>query len=421
MRRGAEILLTLAAGALLRAAVAWATPIPAEDGVNYLWMAERFAAGDARAALSEVFPPLLPLLAAPAVALGLEAFRAVQCVAILAGTLAILPLAAAAQRLAPEAWRAALWLAVTMPLPVRQAAECYTEPLYLLLAALALVSALERRWVAAGMLAGFAFWTRPEGVLLPLAFALATPRAGLRLLAPCGVAVLALAAWRAQQGLGFSVSAKFEFLQAQLGRELGSNLLALPWTCVEAFYLLAPLALLGAFRARRQIPAGLWWLLALHAGLVLAYLARRRFLVSWTPVVLPLAALGLCSLRARWRTPLLWLCVVGHAALTLRVQDADRIAERRIGEYLRGRELASDMTRVLYYAGQRPLPPRRFNAEELVGMAEARGVEFCVLGSHRATTPEVVARLGAAWMEEALPDALTAVAGARGILVLRRR
>ncbi|MHC5071182.1 MAG: hypothetical protein ACYTGO_11930, partial [Planctomycetota bacterium] len=51
----------VALGFLWRVLIAALTVVPSEDGANYLWMAERFAAGDATGALSEVFPPLMPL------------------------------------------------------------------------------------------------------------------------------------------------------------------------------------------------------------------------------------------------------------------------------------------------------------------------------------------------------------------------
>ena len=47
----------VAAGFALRLLVSVLTPVPREDGANYLWMAERFASGEAGLALSEVFSP----------------------------------------------------------------------------------------------------------------------------------------------------------------------------------------------------------------------------------------------------------------------------------------------------------------------------------------------------------------------------
>ena len=68
---------------LFRAFVSALTGVPSQDGTNYLWMAERFGAGDACAGLDEVFPPLWPLLVAPLTWLGLDTFRMGQLVAAL--------------------------------------------------------------------------------------------------------------------------------------------------------------------------------------------------------------------------------------------------------------------------------------------------------------------------------------------------
>ena len=91
----------LALGFLWRLYISWRTPIPSEDGVNYLWMAERFAEAEFALGLSEVFPPLLSLLTALPIAAGLDPFLSAQLVLCLGGTLAILPLARATELLVP--------------------------------------------------------------------------------------------------------------------------------------------------------------------------------------------------------------------------------------------------------------------------------------------------------------------------------
>ena len=196
-----ELVWIALAGLLLRLVVGFATPIPAEDGVNYLWMAERFAALDPRAALSEVFPPLHPLLTAPWIALGLEPFRAGQLVAALAGVAILLPMRLVLGKVAPSASRVILWLVALAPLPVRFGAECYSEPVYLLVATCALAAALADRWLLAGLCAGIAFWARPEAVVIPIACTLARRPAGSLTWLPFlgGVGMLSLA--RALLGL----------------------------------------------------------------------------------------------------------------------------------------------------------------------------------------------------------------------------
>src|SRR5262245_48685597 len=86
---GRFLWLLCALGLSWRLVIAARTPLPSEDGVNYLWMAERFAQLDARAALSEVFPPLLPLLTALPVKLGIDPFRAAQLVLCACGAAAL--------------------------------------------------------------------------------------------------------------------------------------------------------------------------------------------------------------------------------------------------------------------------------------------------------------------------------------------
>jgi hypothetical protein len=68
--RSGFLLALFAVGLAWRALVAALTPLPSEDGASYLWMAERFAAGEPAQALDEVFPPLTSLLIAGPVALG---------------------------------------------------------------------------------------------------------------------------------------------------------------------------------------------------------------------------------------------------------------------------------------------------------------------------------------------------------------
>ena len=88
-------------GALWRLLISWWTPIPTEDGANYLWMAERFAELDAAAALSEVFPPLLSMLVSVPVALGCDPFRSGQVLLAMAGALAVVFLARGAEVVVP--------------------------------------------------------------------------------------------------------------------------------------------------------------------------------------------------------------------------------------------------------------------------------------------------------------------------------
>jgi hypothetical protein len=168
------------------------------------------------------------------------------------------------------------------------------------------------------------------------------------------------------------------------------------------------------------------WILLLGVVVICAFLPRRRFLVSWSFAVIPVAAMGLCALPRGARAPALWAVVAFGLALSLRTTEPNRIAEREVGKYLAarlspGQQVSGDMTRVIYYAGRRPLTPRRSSIEELVQAALDPGVRYVVLGSRRASTPAVRQRIGAEYAPLSLPSDLEALADDRGILVLQRR
>jgi hypothetical protein len=74
---------------------------------------------------------------------------------------------------------------------------------------------------------------------------------------------------------------------------------------------------------------------------------------------------------------------------------------------------------VLWFAGQRPLPPRHLTADEIVAQARARGVRFLVLGSNRTTAPAVRAALPEFRLVD-LPVEIADLAADRGIEVRTR-
>src|SRR5690606_14289761 len=136
----------------------------------------------------------------------------------------------------------------------------------------------------------------------------------------------------------------------------------------------------------------------LGLALVVVFLPRRRFLLSWLPLVATFAGVGLAALPLRGRLPVTIVGVVISIVSGLRLQSTDRYGERVIGEYLGGRlapdeRVFGDMTRVLWFAGMRPLPPRHFTAEELVAGARAADVRYMVLARDRPTADPVVAAL----------------------------
>ncbi len=421
-------------GFLWRLLVAVLTVVPSEDGVNYLWMAERFAEGNAAAALSEVFPPLLPLLTAPLIWSGADPFRGAQVLLALAGALAVLPIARASEVMLKGSGAFAGSMAAVAHLPVRFAAEIYTEPLFILVGAFALWAGVRRRWWLLGLLAGVGFWLRPEAVLLPLGFLFCRPRDAWRALVPLGLLVLALASWRAALGMGFNLSPKLTFNWERTVFATDTNafltllrhLLQLPWLWIEAFSLMGVAALLGAARRRENVKPVLWtWLLVLL--LIAAFLPRRRFLVGWMFTVAPVAAIGITTLARRWQGPVILTIVLLGLLLGLRVTDPNRTAERDLGRHLYnvmsledGATLTGDMTRVLYFARRRPLPPRHFTAEQLVDMAtHPKPARFVVLATEKPTAPMVEQRLRA-HARAKLPSRIAGQCADRGILVLER-
>jgi hypothetical protein len=423
-------------GALLwRALLAWRTPVPAEDGVTYLWMAQQFAAGRAADALSEPFSPLWPLLLALPIRLGVEPVLAGKLLGGLCGALVVWPVAMIAERLRPGAALPAALLAATARSLAVPAVEVYTEPLFALAIACGVLAGLRERWWTLGVCGAIAFLVRPEGVLLPLPFAFA--RRGWRALAPVAAAVLAFAAWRSACGLGFDPVPKLAFheLRDDLGGERGDlfgNLQRLPRVYMEAFAAAGALAVLSLLPPRTRGLGRLWALLGLATLPMAAFVVRARFFCGWAPVVLPLAGVGVLSLplslaRARGFVLAcacaldLWLGYGGTIA-------QDRVAERLVGQYLAarlapGEAVAGDMTRVLWFAGQRPLPARHFDAAWFVERAHSDQVRFVVFSAHsrRGGFAAIAQGIADRFAPFALPPGLQAAAERRGLAVFARR
>ncbi len=420
-------------GACWRWLVASMTVIPSEDGVNYLWMAEQFAAGRVDLALSEVFSPLLPMLIAMPISIGMDSFLAGQLVNCLLGALAVIPIVKASEALFAGSGRCAGCLVVLAPLPVRYAAEVYSEPLFILLAGFGFWAATRQRWWLLGCLAGLAYWVKPEAILLPLTFLLCKPKQAWRAMLPMLVAVALLSLWRGSHGHGYGLMAKLPFIwdrtlavEPDLGAlvmRFGRQLLSLPWLFVEAFGLVALFAAYAVLFRRRVEAKPMLWLGLMVFLLLACFLPRRRFLVSWIFAVAPLAALGLAVVPRPWHGRLLALIVLMSAALGLRVTDQNRQAEMEVGRYLQqqlrqGETVGGDMSRVLYYAGQRPPAPKRYTAQELI--QQGRQSRFLVLldnAARREKTAQVRAALPR-YRPLELPLAFRALAKERRILVL---
>jgi len=423
-------------------ALALRTAVPSEDGVSYLWMAQRFAAGDFGAGLGAVFPPGFPLLCAPLVWLGLDVERAALAVNALSLALALWPLQRAAQATAPGAgWPAVLAFAA-IPLLPRLAAEAYSEPPFLLAMAWGTWLGVRGRWLGLGLAAGLAFWIRPEGLLLPLAFLLADPARAWRALLPAGLGVLALAVLRGCAGAGFDplpLLAFHELRDDLPGRgDVLANLLAVPGGWLEAFGLVGLLPLLWlAAPARRALsrPHGPRWLAAagwavlLQVAVVCTFVVRRRFFVSAAVGVALLGGAALAAWPARWRRLVLGLALVFGGVVGYRgTIDPDRAVERELGGFLRqqlrpGETVAGDLPRVIWFAGLPPPPPRHFDADQLAALAAAPAVRFVVIaaGSRRESSREVLPLLVGSFAPAELPESLAARCAERGLVVLARR
>lgn len=427
---------------LLRAALAWATPIPSEDGVVYLWMAERFAGGEWSLAMQEVFPPLWPLVIGAGIAAtgaeGEGCFLVGQALAVLLGALVVYPAALLARRTLGGGELTAAWCMASAPLLARFGGECYSEALFVTLATLGLAASTGGRATTTGLWSALAYLTRPEGLAIAGAHGLWGPGpfrqrvwAGLfPAVAVLGRSLVRDAAGEAAHPLPVWTFNNQRDLDGLM--DVPGSLLALPAAMVEGYGPLLIFAVLGMVvgvsrRRRRGIwgSVGISWL----AGLVgiLLFVVRRRFLVSWYANVTVFAVRGFGAVPRRARTPLLSLVVAYGVAVSFSgVTHRTKVAERNVGRWL-AREvsaevgIASDLTRVLWFAGRRPNPPTRFNSAQILERVAAPGVGYAVLHPRRPTYQPVRDALGERWVEVRLPEELAQAAARRGMVVLRRK
>lgn len=418
------VVLPAAALSLFTLLLGAVTPVPSEDGVSYLWLAQRFAAGDWVAATDTPFPPGYPLLLAPWLALGAPP----ELTALLLGALSLAaccwPLAALAKALGGEvAVVPTLWLFVASPLLPRLGAEVYSEPAFLVLMAWGAWWGQRERWWRTGIAAGLAFWIRPEAALLALSYAACRPRAAWRCLVPLAVAVVMLGALRAWCGHGFEplpIQAFHELRDdlPERGRWL-HNLIAVPGPWCEALGL-AALLVLPRLWPRRGAERPLVLQVLGQVAVVLTFVVRRRFFVSAAIAVHALAGQTLARLPARLRTAL--LVAAGAFAVIANWNgriDANRAVERQLGGWLLrqlapGQRVVSELPRVAWFAGQRPPPPRGLPRAYFAAASDAVEVAFVVLRQGEAHG------LGPSWALAELPEALGVAIAVRRLLVFRR-
>jgi hypothetical protein len=414
-------------------ALAARSPVPSEDGVSYLWIAERFAALDLAAATSTVFPPGYPLALAPWIAAGIAPERAAHLVGALALALALRPLAQlAAAAGGAAAARGAVWLFCALPLLPRLGAECYSEPLFLLLMAHGALAALRERWLVVGACSAAAFWIRPEGSLLAASYALAAPWRAWRALLPVGVGVLALAALRWAAGHGFDPLPIHAFHEARddlpdKGR-IVANLLRTPGPWLEGLALAGVLCL-PAMRWRDPLARPLALQVVLQVLVVATFVARRRFYLSCAIPACALAGATLAKLPTAAQHALLAvsLSLAAWGGWTGGI-DADRAVERDLGAWLRtqlreGDRLVSDLPRVAWFAGQAPLPPRHHSAAQMQAIVTAQAPAFVVVRTRgdRSAWAELEPWLRERFAPAAAPPELAAALASRGAGVFARR
>lgn len=429
--RSRVVWCAIAATIAWRCVLAMRTPVPSEDGASYLWMAQRFAAGDWAAGFGEVFPPGLSLLLAPWLLLGGDPLVTAQAFTILCAAATVPPLVAIARHLAPDGALAVAWLWASGSLLARNAVEVFSEPPFLLLMALGTLAGLRGRWFLVGAAAAVAFWIRPEGLLLPAAFVLSHRRAALWALLPAAGGVLALAAVRWLVGNGFDPLPLLGFHAQrddlpERGRVL-PNMLPVPGAWFEAFGL-GGLLCFGALRRwRERTVQALGWQCLLQTGAILTFVVRRRFFLSAAVPVHALAATALAALQPRWRHALVAVLALGGAITALGgTIEPDRLAERDVGRWLStqlgpGQTFVTEFARVAWYAGHRPPPPRRFASEVLVQQAHPPEVRFVVVGNRRDGFDALARGLAGDYAPLSLPDELGRLAAARGITVFARR
>ncbi|MEZ5987766.1 MAG: glycosyltransferase family 39 protein [Planctomycetota bacterium] len=476
-------------GAAAHLLVAARTVAPDRDAASYLAMARAFRVGDWAKALGEVFPPLWPATWAAVGPVGGTDSLAWWHGAVLLGAVAA-GIAVAATWVAARRWLGpipalvgALWLGLSVE-AARAGADGLSEALFPMLVALWLLAWTRPRgpslvWTA--VLAGLAFLCRPEGALLavpPLLTALTCDRRGpalVRLLPglvlPVGWLVLRAQATGTWSPLpvgafmagpvsveGQPLSAFGEAsLPAALGHVGYEALLFVGQGFEGLGWMALPLLPLGFLLLRRP---ELWraepdaegrgpialprWTVVAPALVALAglcvvplFFAHRRFWVSWLPLLLPVAALPLATLRVRPPGQRLFalafaLSLVPSFVQLLPERRASIRAERELGLWLGSLPagppaLVSDLKRLHFFAGTWPPPPRPVPGTELMSLAAAPEARFVVSYGPRPgraddprakLDPEALEALG--YRPAALPAPLDASVPQGNLRVYRR-
>ncbi|GAB4136427.1 MAG: hypothetical protein Fur0037_00950 [Planctomycetota bacterium] len=450
MKRAPWILFLLAAAA--RWIICARTPVPGRDGVSYLWMAQEWARGNHAALFETVFHPLYPLSTGLLLTAwpGLDIVAAGQIVSAGTAAVAAIPLWYAGRAVfgEPAASLGVVFYALGTWF-VRHPAECLSEgPFYLWTALWAAALFRSRaRPALAGAAAGLAFLTRPEGISLAGAGFLFLIGRGKRRSAAihAGAAVLGSAVLPLCEtlfGPGFTLTPKASFnWRAGAGGSPHPLLfylgqwLRLPGDALEGLgYAVFPLMLLGVWRAKpgRISDPRLALALPFAVQCLVAPLLKshHRFVSGPGLLLLPFAGEALHSLlgrHVRLSAPRVLACLLLLAGSEARLwldPRTDRRIERDLGRLL-GRELrygetlASDMPRLVFFAGRKPPPPRPIGPAEILMEALDPNCRFVVLRKGRTPLDsEDLAILGLEPRE--VPALLSSLPGASEIRIHQR-
>ena len=456
-KSSAVVLIFGIAACALRLVLGFRVSVPSTDGATYLWMSEAFAEGRLSEGLSAVFHPGWPLCLSPLVALGLDPMTASVLVGSLAGGVAVGLTIAAVRCVAREssALLAGGFVAIGFHLQ-RLPADAYSEALFLPCVAALLLAVLKGRLVLAAILVGLSTWIRPEG-LLYLAFVLCYAQ-GLRpRVALVGIALMGAASFAVLRSLlvhELAWTPKFAFMQ-ELGplgagdvagffARLGEHALAWPSAGVRGLdFVVLPLALLGVIAlwtsARRdperaRLARAASSTLVLLSAAMIAFQVKPRFFVGHAAFFALLGAIAIDrahGLRG-WRRWPVGLALIGLFVASLRVGKdllepprSEKRVEIELGHWLGDKglgpgELLSDLPRVLWAAGQMPLPPRQWTAEGLAPLMDRPSVRWVVLGARRPGRRALI-ETRQDFVEVELPADLRERLGAARLILARRR
>jgi hypothetical protein len=416
-------------------------------------MADGIALGEPGRLLDSVFHPVFPAIVGVVRAIlpNVDPVVAIQSVACVASALAVFPLWHIARRVDLASARFALVAFAIGTWFVRHPADGLSEGMFHLTVAgsgaLLLAEGRLRTRALAGFAAALAFGTRPEGALAALvaiAWLAQTAGIGAVLQYSLGLssALLLVLAWSLANGaLVLTPKAAFVWNDGMGGEGLSHWFAHFPRAVAaipEALgYGVGPLAVLGALSClragseSRRTAALLALPFALQLLVIPILRSHHRFLSGFGILMLPFAKVALTTLAVRvgLRSRAIFAGVVlavfaGDLIRLPASRRADRVVERRLGEWLRSRDvrdgqLVSDLQRADYFAGVRPAPPRRITAEETARAAEHAEVRFVVhSGPQRDRLATRLAALG--FRPAELPIDLRDELSERGTLVLQR-